>query len=350
MAKRKRSIGSVASELLKKSREAMLAAVQIFNNPKIDFKAELFIVTAVIAWTYLLHAYYRKKRIEYRQFEPGAKKRHFLRTKFGAIRHLGLEECLSLTECPLDELVKKNLQFLIGIRHEVEHQMTRRIDDQVSAKFQASALNFNAAMKQLFGDRYSLDQEQAFSIQFSGISEKTAKELMAEVDLPQHIHSYIVQFETALTQEECYDARFSYRVAFVRMTTGSKTAADKVVKFFPPGSEVADEVNKVFLKETEKQKYRPSTIVKQMKAEGFTRFGMKQHTDLWKDRDAKNPKHQFGTEVEGSWFWYEAWIKEVRKHCQGNEKYRTPATPQKFVAVTPPHGEVPPPAATSVPA
>jgi Protein of unknown function (DUF3644) len=347
MAKRKRSVGSVASELVKKAREAMLAAVQIFNNPQIDFKAELFIVTTVIAWTYLLHAYYRKKRVEYRQFKPGVKNRYFLRTKFGAIRHLGLEECLNLKECPLDELVKKNLQFLIGIRHKVEHQMTRRIDDQLSAKFQAAALNFNAAIKKLFGEKYSLDGEQAFSIQFSGISEKTAKELVAQADLPQHIHSYIVQFETALTQEEFDDPRFSYRVAFVRKTTGSKTAADRVVEFFPPGSDVAIEANKVFLKETEKKKYRPSTIVKQMKAEGFTRFGMQQHTDLWKDRDAKNPKYQFGTEVEGSWFWYESWINEVRKHCQDNEtKYKPLATPPKPMIGAPADGAVP----TAVPA
>lgn len=32
----------------------MLLAVQIFNNPQIEFKSELFIVTTVIAWTYLL--------------------------------------------------------------------------------------------------------------------------------------------------------------------------------------------------------------------------------------------------------------------------------------------------------
>jgi hypothetical protein len=37
----------------------MLTAVQIYNNPQIDFKSELFIVTTMIAWTYLLHAYYR---------------------------------------------------------------------------------------------------------------------------------------------------------------------------------------------------------------------------------------------------------------------------------------------------
>ena len=57
MAPRKRKVGSYAIELVKKAREAMLTAVQIYNNPQIDFKSELFIVTIVVAWTYLLHAH-----------------------------------------------------------------------------------------------------------------------------------------------------------------------------------------------------------------------------------------------------------------------------------------------------
>jgi hypothetical protein len=330
MARRKRRFGSVATELTKKAREAMLTAVQIFNNPQVEFKSELFIVTTVIAWTYLLHAYYRKKGIEYRQFRQTGKRRRFLATKFGAVRRWSLEECLGCPECPLEDIVKKNLQFLVGIRHEVEHQMTTRIDDQLSAKFQAAALNFNATIKKLFGEKHSLDDEQAFSIQFSGIDEGTAKDLFAQPDLPQHIRSFVVQFESDLSQEEYDDPRFSYRVAFIRKTTSSKTAADKVVEFVPPGSDTATEINKVFLKETEKAKYKPGTIVKQMRAEGFTKFSMKQHTDLWKQKDAKNPKHQLGVQVEGTWFWYEAWLSDVRKHCQSNEatyKAATPASP-----------------------
>lgn len=82
----------------------------------------------------------------------------------------------------------------------------------------------------------------------------------------------------------------------------------------------------MFLRETEKKKYRPGTIVKQMKAEGFTNFGMQRHVDLWKDKDAKNPKYQFGTDVEGNWFWYESWLTEVRNHCVKNaDLYKPPA-------------------------
>ena len=322
---RKRRFGSLANELLKKAREAMLTAVQIFNNPHVEFKSELFIVTTIIAWTYLLHAYYRRRGVEYRQFTLVAQRRHFLRTKFGAIKHWSLEECLACSECPLEEVQKTNLRFLIGLRHEIEHQMTMRMDDQVSAKFQAAALNFDSCIKKLFGKKHSLDAEQAFSIQFSGISERAAKELLAEDDLPEHIRSFVAQFENGLTQEEYDDPKFSYRVAFIRKTSNTKTGADKVIQMVAADSETAAAINQVFLRETEKSKYRPGRIVDQMKAEGFVHFGMKQHTDLWKSKDARNPKFQFGTYVEENWFWYESWISEVRKHCTNNAASYKPA-------------------------
>jgi hypothetical protein len=56
---------------------------------------------------------------------------------------------------------------------------------------------------------------------------------------------------------------------------------------------------------------------------------MQTHTDLWKERDAKNSKYQFGVQVEGSWFWYETWLLEVRRHCKNNqEKYKPSSTSQ----------------------
>ena len=327
MTTRTRRFGSLATELVKKSREAMLSAVQIFNNPQVDFKSELFIVTSTIAWTYLLHAYFRKTKIDYRQIDRKhvGKRKKCLVIKHGAVRHWSLEECLQSAMCPLPEAVKTNLHFLIGIRHEIEHQMTTRIDNQMSAKFMASALNFNTSIKEYFGPQYALDTEQAFSIQFSTIDKETTKALLVQADLPKKIRSFLVQFENGLTQEEYDDPRFSYRIALVQKITNSKTAADQMLQLVPPGSEVAGAMNKAFLKETEKVKYRPKTIVEQMVAEGFVKFNAYKHTLLWKQKDGKNAKHQYGVDVEGQWYWYESWLVVVRKHCIDSEPLLKPA-------------------------
>ena len=52
---------SITNELLDKSKEAMVSAVQIYNNPLIKFKSEMFITTAIISWTYLMHKLCQKE-------------------------------------------------------------------------------------------------------------------------------------------------------------------------------------------------------------------------------------------------------------------------------------------------
>ncbi|WP_295623578.1 hypothetical protein [uncultured Nitrosomonas sp.] len=60
-----------------------------------------------------------------------------------------------------------------------------------------------------------------------------------------------------------------------------------------------------------------------MKEEGFPKFSLHYHAQLWQSLDAKNIARGFGALVAGkSWHWYDQWIEEVRKHCQANtEKY-----------------------------
>jgi hypothetical protein len=62
-------------DLIEKSQEAMMSAVQIYNNPLIKFKSESYIVLVVIAWTYLLHAYYHEQKIDYRHYRMQGKKK-----------------------------------------------------------------------------------------------------------------------------------------------------------------------------------------------------------------------------------------------------------------------------------
>ena len=107
---------SVQRELLSKSREAALNAVQTFNNPLTVFKAETFIMLMVVAWTYLIHTYYRREGVEYRYYKQGVKRRRFDRTRSGAFKHWELERCLNEDSCPLDGPTRQNLRFLIGLR------------------------------------------------------------------------------------------------------------------------------------------------------------------------------------------------------------------------------------------
>jgi hypothetical protein len=308
-------------ELLHKSREAALAAVQIFNNPNINFKSESYIVLMNIAWTYLLHAHYRGAKIEYRYFSMTGTRRRFDKTKHGAYKYWELERCLNEDQSPIDKDTANNLRFLIGLRHEIEHQMTSRIDDLLSARFQACCLNYNEYVKRLFGENHSIEKHLSFSLQFSTISAEQKDLLKDHPELPENIQAYVKSFDEALTEQEFSASRYAYRILFVPKTANTKGQADRVIEFVKSDSPLAKTINKEYtvIKETERPKYLPQQIVELMHAKGFTQFKMHNHTNLWKSKDGQNPNNGYGTMVAGKyWHWYQRWLDVVIKHCEEN--------------------------------
>lgn len=305
-------------ELVVKAREAMLHAVQGFNNPRAQFKSETFIVLAVIAFTYLLHWDYRRSGVDIRHKRVVEGVETVLRTRHGADKHWELEACLDYAECPLNEPTIANLKFLITIRHEIEHQLTTRIDDAISAKLQACCLNFNRAIKKIAGAQHGLDRDLGLALQFSGIDRDQRDTLLSDTDMPANIQAAHIAFEEGLADEMITDPRYSYRVAYVEQVVNSRGKADQVVEFLRPGTEKGDQV-RLALREVERPKLKPGQIVERMRAEGYPRFNLFHHTRLWKAADAKAQGKAFGiTLADGAWYWYPSWVDQVRAHVQAN--------------------------------
>jgi len=320
MTKRRRTIYSQKLELIRSSREAALAAIQIYNNPLITFKTENFIVLMIIAWTYLLHAYYRANRIEYRYCKMGTKRRIYDRID-GQYKYWDLSKCLKVEVCPLDRDTKNNLRFLIGIRNQVEHSRAAELDTYLSGRYQACVLNYNHYLQILFGSRYSLDEYLAYSIQFAEMNYQQATLLAkSEVRIPPSIRSYIVQFDGSLSDEEFNSDRYSYRILFTKKLAGKRGQADRVIEFTAPESDLAKNISKEYWvqKEVEKPKYLPSEVVKIAQEAGFESFGISQHTYLWKKKDAKNPSKGYGIRVSKQWYWYQRWVDFVLDYLRND--------------------------------
>ena len=313
MSTRKRSVYSHKLELIRSSREAALAAIQIYNNPMITFKTESFIVLMIIAWTYLLHAYYRSQGVEYRYLKKETKPRIFKRID-GQYKYWELSRCLNDQACQLDRDTRNNLRFLIGLRNQIEHKRASQLDTFLSGRYQACALNYNYYLQKLFGRKHALDEYLAYSIQFAEMTFQQVEVLVkSETAIPASVRSYIAQFDNALSEEEFNSDRYSCRVLFTKKLAGKPGQADRVIEFIDPNSDLAKNISKEYWiqKEVEKPKFRPGEIVRKAQEAGFMSFKMHQHTDLWKKEDAKNPAKGYGTYVSGDWYWYQRWLDFV---------------------------------------
>ncbi|MCL2484773.1 MAG: DUF3644 domain-containing protein [Endomicrobia bacterium] len=321
--KRNRKIFSIKNTLIQKSSEAALAAVQIYNNPLITFKTESFIVLMIIAWTYLLHAFYRNKGVEYRYIDDVKstdKRKIYQKTKYGEYKHWGLEKCLEIEISPISKTATRNLFFLIGLRHKIEHQMIPVIDEVFSARLQACCLNYNKYVTDLFGEEWAIGKHLLFSLQFSKLS-KEQKDTLDEYNLPDNIKRYVKTFDNGLTAEEYNSEEYATRYLFVPKNANRVGQADRVIEFVKESSEMAKGLNKeyVMIKETEKEKFLPGQIVLKMIGLGFAKFNMDKFVRLWQDKDAKNPKYNFGGRVAGkTWYWYKPWVDFVEEHCKKN--------------------------------
>lgn len=308
------------ADLLAKSREAALNAAQTFNNPLTTFKTETFIVLMVIAWMYLLHAYYRKNQVDYRYYQKKQQRRRYDRTKSGAYKYWELERCLNEQCCPLDSATKNNLRFLIGLRHEIEHHKSAGLDEHLSSRYLACCLNYERVITELFGERCGLGNALTFTLQFRDITRIPVSDEAPDA-LPSNVAKYLQEFDAGLPDDDFQSPYYAYRLLFIRKLTNKKELTDRAIEFISAESPLAKTVDHDYwvLKEVERKKYRPSDIVKIMHEEGYPRFGMHDHTQLWKRLDARNLGKGYGTEVvPGQWLWYDRWVGVVRQHCKEN--------------------------------
>lgn len=311
-------LSRAGDELLIKAREAMVAAVHTFNGAGLTFRAELFIVTSVIAWTYMLHAWFRREGIDYRYKD---------KTKQGADKFWELGKCLRHARCPVSKGAKTNLEFLLEIRHEIEHRSTSRIDDAIGGELQACCINFNDALKSFFGPQYGLEKRLPIALQFVSFGDDQRARLKRATELPAHLATFISAFEHGLTDEQRSDPAFRYRVAFVPINSNRASGADRAIEFIKPGSADAEAVNQVLLKEVNKKRYTATQVVNAAKKDGFKKFRISDHTALWQKLDAKDTGKGYGCQgdYKGTWVWYDSWIKRVLEHCEENgDRYKTP--------------------------
>ena len=236
--------GKTKSTLLSAIDSALLA-VEVFNKPRTAFRIQAYISLMVVAWTRLFHAYfhhtigdkyyYKKKGSNRYETVDGERKAWELRTciqKYGA----------------LTAAQKANLELFIKLRNKIEHRHIdkRELDLLVFGECQALLYNFETLVVSLFGDEYSMNENLAYSLQFSTLrsseQEQSSKRALAK-DFAD-LRKFIATYRSALPQET-FDSQ-EYSIKLIQVPKISNTNRNDAAIEFVKWSELNEQDRKAY--------------------------------------------------------------------------------------------------------
>jgi hypothetical protein len=303
-------------ERLIRAREAMIVAVQIFNSPILKFKTEIFAVLAHIAWTYLLHEYYTRRRVKIIGDDG---------------RSLLLTQILRRADCPLSSGIKRNLEAMTTIRNEVEHNILGQGDLTFLPIFQACCLNFDKTISDMFGAALSLQSELAFSLQFAKMNIDQLAGLQ-KYGIPDHIQALDARLQKGLSEEEFADLEYQFRVVYT-LDSASKSRAH--IQFVHPNSAEGKEISNILVKyktADDLYPYKPNAVVKAVSERSQQKFTGHNHTQAWRlysarpRQGAKRPEETnkdycIYHPAHGDYTYSEKWVEHLVGEIEDEEKW-----------------------------
>ena len=253
-------------ERLIRARESMILAVQTFNSPGMNFKTEVFAVLANIAWTYLVHEYYIRKKVSIEKADG---------------QTLALSTLIDRVDCPLTDGTKNNLRSLKIIRDKVEHRILGGADPSWQALYQACCLNFERSICELFGSELSLSRELGLALQFANMDLGQLGPLQSH-ELPAYIKAVDAMLTKGMSDEEIDDLHYKFGVIY-SLTSTSKSKAH--IQFVTPDSPEAEEIQNILIKyrdSGETHPFKPTQVAKLVNAACSEKFTSHNHTQAWR--------------------------------------------------------------------
>jgi len=315
--------------ILDSSIDSALLAVEVFNKPRTPFRVENYIILMIMAWTRLFHAFFNMTIGDKYYYKKGTKY-----TKVdGEKKAWELKECIKKYNL-LSDPEKKNLEFFIQLRNRIEHRHIERetIGVQIFGECQSLLYNYEKQLINIFGPEYAINENLAFSLQFSTL--RTKAQIEAQKNLlssdAQEIVEFINKFRMTLSDDVFNSQEFSIKlmqipkisntdrgdlaIEFVNWNNLDSNDRENILKLT---AIIKNKIQKVDCVNVGKLK--PSTVVEEVKSQGVQGFNLSIHTMLWKifkirpNADSDNPfetESSFSTydEVHKDYVYSDEWV------------------------------------------
>jgi len=318
--------------ILESSIDSALLAVEVYNKPRTTFRVENYVSLMIIAWTRLFHAHFNNTIGE----------KYFYKNKSGNYIKIDDNEkkAWELTEClknydGLSQAEADNLKFFIKLRNKIEHRHIEKetLDTLIFGECQALLYNYENTLVKLFGEDYSINENLAFSLQFSRVMTKEQRQAQKNL-LSKEVKSlveYIDKYRSELSEEVFNSQEYSVKlIAIPKVASASRN--DLSVEFLKWDSltpEEQEEVQKlttivkdkvVKVEGVNAGRYRPSVVSDMIVERGITDFKSNpHHTYCWKifnvrpnkdDEDPfdTNPKYCYYDEAHDDYLYTDNWV------------------------------------------
>ncbi|MFT8736384.1 MAG: DUF3644 domain-containing protein [Zymomonas mobilis] len=312
----KTGLNPFVNERLIRAREAMILAVQVFNNPTTCFKSEVFTMLANVAWTYLIHEFYEQNDVNIVGCDG---------------RTLLLSKAIERNDCPFNDGVKNNLRSLKKLRDEVEHKLLGRADFKWLGLFQACCLNFDRVLCQLFGKKLTLARELSFALQFSKLDFSQTTTLN-RYEIPEHIDAIDARLHEDMTEEQIADLDYQFRVVYT-LDAVSKSRAH--FQFVNPDSTQGKEIHNVLVRHQLSDSLYPhkaGDVVNKVKNDTGKKFTTHNHTQAWKFFNVRpasggsqpentNKEYCIYHPVYNSYTYSDSWIEYLKNIVKNDEEF-----------------------------
>lgn len=286
-------------EHLAKARESAVTAVAVYNNPSARFRSGAYIVLMIIAWTALFHAIaYNRGRKPWAVRTGEGKGTRYKRIG-NDYMHWNLHECMGFYFGGKQNAIRTNLQFLIGLRDQIEHRNMPDIDHRVFGECQAALFNFEELMVSEFGERYALNTSLTWSLQFSRTYPEERRHTIESRSryASDPVAYYIDQFHSELATDIANDQRFSFKVFLIPQLANHRsknTLAVEFVKYDPTDPEAMKDYRQgmALIKERHVAVRNPGELIPKLVVEKVAvqlpwQFKMHHHTQCWRFFDVR---------------------------------------------------------------
>ena len=125
--------------MLQKSQEAFLLAIEIYNKPTIKYRLEGFTFFVCNAWELLLKAYLIEKK---------GKSSIYYKNK--PERTISLSDCIKKIFTNENDPTRKNLDIIVDLRNTSTHFIIKEMEDIYLPFLQANTLNYSQKLFDFF--------------------------------------------------------------------------------------------------------------------------------------------------------------------------------------------------------